>query len=422
VDAPAHVAAKARYALETLLSACAERPASVAYPSPSLPASEAAWEHFRGAGAARPALRADGALNFGGGRADLVASAFWHLSRFEERGAAGDRHGRFPAAAALADPERPAVDALLRRFAEAVGARAGGRFAVVLTHDVDVPWRFGRARAVVGAAARLRRAAVERRGRDAGAEALGLAVLPAQKLRRRDSNWTFERIAAIERAHGGRSTYFVMAAHRHPADGPDPRAYERRRARVVAQVLGQGDEVGLHPSYTTSDDHRRLAEEKALLEELAGRALVSCRFHYLRHRAHVELPAVDRLGFRVDSSQGYAERPGLRAGFSFPYRPYDLDADRPLALVEVPLAVMDATLAEPRYLGLSPREGFARARRVLDGVADIGGTVAVLWHIERFSRIYARGWDRVYADLLAHVRDRGGRLIAAEDVLAGPTP
>ena len=48
------------------------------------------------------------------------------------------------------------------------------------------------------------------------------------------------------------------------------------------------------------------------------------RFHYLRHRTHETLPLVAELGFRYDTSQGFAETPGLRAGFSLPYRPYDL--------------------------------------------------------------------------------------------------
>ena len=109
----------------------------------------------------------------------------------------------------------------------------------------------------------------------------------------------------------------------------------------------------------------------------------------------------------------------MRAGFSFPYRLYDLARDRPLDMLELPLAVMDATLSDRRYLGLSPDQGVRRAISVLELVAEVGGTVAVLWHNDRFAEHYARGWDRCYADLLGWVRDRGGRLCACEDVLAG---
>ncbi|HEX3330518.1 MAG TPA: polysaccharide deacetylase family protein [Gaiellales bacterium] len=420
LDVPEGFAAEARWTLETLLGACAAPTAeAVRYgASGGLDVSERAWELFAAGEAFAPALGDDGLLDFGDGARDLVASAFWHLSRYEERGGARDEHGRFPASAALADPERPAVDSLLRAFRGHVGDRGATPFTVALTHDIDIPWRWSRPQALRGAAARARVAARERRKRDVAAEAAGLAAAPIRKLTRTDPNWSYERIAAIERGHGGRSTYFVMAGHNHAADGPDPAAYDRLRPAIVAQIAAQGDEVGLHPSYLTSERPQLLAVERERLEALTGARVPGVRFHYLRHDTHATLPQLDGLGFAYDSSQGYGDAIGLRAGFSFPYRPFHLAERRPLDLVELPMAVMDATLAEQRYLGLEPRAGLERTLRLLERVAGIGGTVAILWHTDRFSREYARGWDRVYADVLEWVADRGGRLVTAADAVA----
>ena len=425
VDAPESFAARARWTLETLLSACASPTAeAVRYgQSGGLEASEQAWRYFETAAAAPPLLGEGGMVDFGDGGHDLVASAFWHLSRWEERaGATRDEHGRFPASAALADPERPAVDRLLQPFRAAVGDTGRTPFRVALTHDVDTPWRWSRPRALLGAAARARGALRDHRPRDAAAEGLGLAAAPLRRLRGTDPNWSYERIAAIERAHGGRSTYFVMAGNHHPVDGPDPAAYDRLRPAIVAQIAAQGDEVGLHPSYTSSQVPERIAEERARLEQLTGAAVPGARFHYLRHDPHTTLPELDRLGFGYDSSQGYGDAIGLRAGFSFPYRPYHLAEERPLGLVELPLAVMDATLAEQRYLGLTPTAALERTLRLLERVADVGGTVAILWHIDRFSREYARGWDRVYASVLEWVAGRGGRLVTAAEAVVTASP
>jgi peptidoglycan/xylan/chitin deacetylase (PgdA/CDA1 family) len=421
LDVPEGFAAEARWTLETLLGACAAPSAeAVRYGGANgLEVSERAWDLFAARAAFAPALRDDGMLDFGDGPRDLVASAFWHLSRYEERGGARDEHGRFPARAALADPERPAVDALLRRFREHVGDRGSPPFTVALTHDVDIPWRWSRPRALLGAAARAKAAAVDRRFGDAAAEAVGLAAAPVRRLAGTDPNWSYERIAAIEREHGGRSTYFVMAGHNHPADGPDPAAYDRLRPAIVADISAQGDEIGLHPSYLTCERPELLAAERERLEALTGARVPGIRFHYLRHDAHATLPELERLGFAYDSSQGYGDAIGLRAGFSFPFRPFHLGERRPLDLVELPLAVMDATLAEPRYLGLTPQAGLERTLRLLEHVAAIGGTVAILWHTDRFSREYARGWDGVYADVLAWVADRGGRLVTAADAVGG---
>jgi hypothetical protein len=420
LDVPEGFAAEARWTLETLLRACAAPAAeAVGYGGAGgLEVSERAWELFAAGGAVTPTPAGDGMLDFGDGARDLVASAFWHLSRYEERGGARDEHGRFPARAALADPERPAVDSLLRGFRAHVGDHGATPFTVALTHDVDIPWRWSRPQALRGAAARARAAARERRTRDLAAEAAGLAAAPIRRLSRTDPNWSYERIAAIERAHGGRSTYFVMAGHGHAADGPDPAAYNRLRPAIVAQVAAQGDEVGLHPSYLTSQRPQLLADERERLEALTGARVPGVRFHYLRHDTHATLPELEGLGFAYDSSQGYGDAIGLRAGFSFPYRPFHLAERRPLDLVELPMAVMDATLAEQRYLGLTPRAGLERTLGLLERVADVGGTVAILWHTDRFSREYARGWDSVYADVLEWVADRGGRLVTAADAAA----
>lgn len=420
LDVPEGFAAESRWTLETLLGACAAPTATtVRYGgSGGLDVSERAWQLLAAGEPFTPIPGGDGMLDFGDGARDLVASAFWHLSRYEERGGARDEHGRFPASAALADPDRPAVDSLLRAFREHVGDRGTTPFTVALTHDVDIPWRWSRPQALRGAAARARAAVREGRRRDVVAEATGLAATPIRKLTRTDPNWSYERIAAIERAHGGRSTYFVMAGHGHAADGPDPAAYDRLRPAIVAQIAAQGDEVGLHPSYLTSERPDLLAAERERLEALTGDRVPGVRFHYLRHDTHATLPELEGLGFAYDSSQGYGDAIGLRAGFSFPYRPFHLAERRPLDLVELPMAVMDATLAEPRYLGLEPRAGLARTLRLLERVADVGGTVSILWHTDRFSREYARGWDRVYADVLEWVADRGGRLVTAADAVA----
>ena len=413
---------KAAWAIETLCSACAAPAADIEYPSPSLPASEAAWAYFERCEQAPPMLREGGMLDFGDGVEDVVASAFWHLSRWEERaGSRRDRHGRFRAEYALADPEQPTVDALLGRFQEATGLGRSRRFRVALTHDIDTPRRWTSRRSVVAAGARMKAAARGRRRGDLVAEARGLAMLPLNTVTRHDPNWSFDRIHAIESARGARSTHFLMAGHHHPLDG-DAHAYAAVRARVVDLIAAQGDEIGLHPSYTTSDHPARLAAERDLLQGLLGAPVRSVRFHFLRHDPHRAFAELERLGFVLDSSHGYADRPGMRAGFSFPYRPYDLQNDRPFDLVELPLAVMDATLSDDRYLGLEPDAGYLRAVAVLERVAEVGGTVAILWHNDRFAGPYARGWDRCYERILDWVVARGGELCACEDVLDETPP
>jgi len=347
---------------------------------------------------------------------DELAAGFFHLARVEERGAELDRHGRFLAASSCLDPLDPPLERLRRELGVEPPLYRGARFAVALTHDVDVPWRWTRI-GVRGAAARLKSHALAGQAGGAVHEARGLARVPLHRLRGTDPNWRFREIAAEERAHEARSTFFLMAGHGHRADGAAPEAYERLRPRLVETLLATDSEVGLHGSYLAAEDLDRLARERLLLAQLDG-PLIGQRYHYLRVAPHRNLAPLAAMGFRYDTSLGFPDALGFRAGIAHPFRPWDFACDRPADLVEVPLAVMDATLAEERYAGLSAAAAKPRVLALLDRAAEHGGAFSILWHPERFDGPSARGWDRLYFELIDAVRERGGICLAAGE-LAG---
>jgi hypothetical protein len=340
-----------------------------------------------------------------------VAEGFFHLSRREERGTTRDRHDRFPASASCLDPLDPPLERLRSRLGLEPPRWSDARFAVALTHDIDTPWRWTRI-GLRGAAARLKSHVLAGQGRAALREARALAAVPLHKLRGTDPNWRFEQVLAAEAACGVSSTFFVMAGHRHPADGAAPEAYERLRPKLVRTLLDGGGEVGLHGSYTAAADLSLLAEEKRVLEALAGR-IDGHRYHYLRVDVEENLVPLAGLGFRYDTSLGFADAPGFRAGIAHPFRPWDWAADAPARLVEIPLAVMDGTLGEERYLGLSAAESERRLDAIVDWAATHGGGFSVLWHTDRFDAPTARGWDRLYYRFIASVQERGGVCLPA---------
>jgi peptidoglycan/xylan/chitin deacetylase (PgdA/CDA1 family) len=349
-------------------------------------------------------------------RGDELAAAFFHLARIEEIGAPRDPHGRFFAASSCLDPLDPPLERLRRELGLQAPWYGTARFVVALTHDVDVPWRWTRI-GVLGAAARLKGHALAGRLGPALHEAGGLARVPLHKLRGSDPNWRFAEIVAEEREHDARSTFFVMAGHGHRADGAAPDAYERLRPKLIETLVDAGAEVGLHGSYLAAEDLDRLAHERALLAQLEG-PLVGHRYHYLRVDPHRNLVPLVGIGFHYDTSLGFPDALGFRAGIAHPFRPWDMERDRPSDLVEVPLAVMDATLAEERYEGLTAATAKPRILALLDWAAEHGGGFSILWHPERFDPATARGWDRLYFEVIEAVRKRGGVCVSARE-LAG---
>lgn len=347
---------------------------------------------------------------------DPIAGGFYHLARVEERYARRDQHGRFSAQDSCLDPFDPPLERLREQLGIQPPRWQGARFAIALTHDVDVPWRWTRI-GVLGAAARLKRQVRRGEGRDALRTGRALASVPMHKMRGSDPNWRFERILRVEAARGLRSTFFVMAGHGHPADGPAPGSYERLRPRLVETLRSGGAEIGLHGSYLAAEDPARLALERERLQSVAG-DIRGQRYHYLRVDPTSNLNPISELGFDYDASMGFADAPGFRAGIAQPFRPWNWRAETPFDFVEIPLAVMDVTLSESRYLGLSPAGAEKLLDRIVDFAARRGGGFSVLWHTDRFDPVSARGWDRLYFNLLATVRERGGVCLSAGELAA----
>jgi len=352
---------------------------------------------------------------------DDLAEGFFHLARVEERGAQHDEHGRFRAAWSCLDPLDPPLERLRRKLGVTDAPVAGARFAVALTHDVDSVRRWTRI-GVRGAAARMKAGVRDGRLRAASREGVGLALAPVHKLRGTDPNWRFDAIVRETRRRGASgSTFFVLGAHRDPHDGASPETYERLRARAVETLAEAGAEIGVHGSYAAADDLHQLRAEKRLLDSL-GIETSGQRYHYLRVDPHRNLAPLAGLGFTYDTTLGFSDAAGFRAGIARPFRPWDFEREAPADLVEVPLAVMDVTLAEDRYLGLSARAAWPHLVRLLDWAADAQAAFAVLWHPDRFDPPTSGGWDRLFYRFVEAVHDRGGRCMSAGDLAAAAPP
>ena len=309
------------------------------------------------------------------GGADVVASAAWWLAGLQETATvARDRHGRFPYDASLqarlgdgpGGPLRPAVDAYrrwlgdrLREHGVDVPGRTwgGAAWAVALTHDLD--------------------ALVTRRPR-ALAGALGRGGAGLRRALARDVRWqSAHALRDLARRHGVRSTWFVKPGAWAPEDLPADLGAGQVR-RFLRALAVEGHAVGWHPGYGAHEHPTRLRAERAAFTDALGHAPRLARTHFLRWTEPSTPRLLERFGVRVDSTLGFAERPGFRRGTSHPFRVFDVGAGRATGLWEVPLAVMDTALAV--HQGLEGQALADALRAVLEAARQAGGVAVVLWH------------------------------------------
>jgi hypothetical protein len=307
----------------------------------------------------------------------LLDETFGLLTLAHERDAELDEHGRpLPPA----DPPGPRVAEIAAMVGERRSYPAGERFLVALTHDVD---RLGAG----GFKTATRRFA---RGRIREGTAFVLDALA-----RRDPAFRLDRM-------GPPSTCFFLARQDDPHDGY-PERYRPALAHAIDRARADGREIGLHASYRARDEVGGIAEEGQLLGDVQG-----LRHHYLRSAPERLAAELRTAGLRYDSSIGWPGLPGFRAGTPYPYRLWDPKRREPGAW-ELPLVLMEATLAEERYLGLDAESAYAAAVTALEPVAEHGGAVAILWHPPSHHPLLSRGYDRLYVRLLEWIEARGGR-------------
>lgn len=339
---------------------------------------------------------------------DVFGAAFYFATRYEEAARpARDRHDRMPGSEATASTldilERPIIheyaELLLRalqRFAPGL-SRPHRQFRVLPSHDVDEAFRWKGvhlhrlARSVGGSLLRrqpLRAADQVRRWLAVKRGALA-----------RDPYFTYARLMDESERRGLRSTFFFVADGSTGYRIDDPAVVDILRA-----VSRRGHEIGLHAAYETYRDRERTERELQGLRRACARAGITLdqvpnRQHVLRWDPRRTPANLAALGFSYDATLGFAERIGFRTGLCVDHPAFDLERREVLRLYHRPLVVMDATLTEPRYMGLPKRrDAIARAVATCRAAARAhGGDLGVLWHNSRLES--ETDWE-IYAAVL----------------------
>ena len=216
---------------------------------------------------------------------------------------------------------------------------------------------------------------------------------------------------------GCHSTFFVIPFKNRPGINADGRALSHRGAaygvRDVAdtmqKLLDAGCEIGLHgiDAWIDSSSGREELEE---IRRVTGHSELGVRMHWLYWNEQSPA-AIETAGAAYDSTMGYNETVGYRAGTTQAYKP--LQASR---LLELPLHVMDTAMFYAAYLKLSPPQSEALLRRMVDTVSRFGGCLTVNWHDRSLAP--ERLWGASYNGLLQDLKGRGAWFATAAQAVA----
>jgi len=328
---------------------------------------------------------------------DLLASVVLVLSRVEELDSPRhDQHGRFEAAASIAVRdgyiERPIVDEYGLALKAAMQSILPGwkprprHLRVKLSHDIDE----------IGIPFSPRNTAVQlfaRRSFAVGLQDLLSGIAP----RMPGSLNQVMRICHLAEVHGLHPALYWKASARSPYDSGYSLA-DSRVAQVIAWARERNIEMGVHPAYDTFLSPEKLRAEAERCRAAVGQQRIGGRQHFLRWHPETWLHW-EQCGLAYDSTLGYADHVGFRAGTSVPYLPWLWKQNRRANLLEIPLVLMDRTLTSADYMGLTPEESLVTVKNLIRRCEAVGGVLTLLWHNNCLGRPFSAYYPRIFAEL-----------------------
>ena len=339
--------------------------------------------------------------------ADVVASAFFWISRYEETLIRErDEFGRIPQRLLRAVHEgitdRPLVDEyaeLLAGWLETLGSAVTFQrlpFRALLTHDVDSGIGIRGFRENVENGVRtLYREAVRGKRLVTGLTGLGEGTLKGLGVR--TEALAFRDIVKLDAEYGFPSFFFLMANGTHAVDASYDILGDASRS-VIAEVRAAGGSIGLHVGLNAHQDTAQLRGEWERLRQADPSAWPVSRSHFLAFFAPGTWRRLSEVGLRVDSTLGYSDHMGFGGGTCRPFRPFDSERREILPIWEIPMTLMDNNFF--RQPASSDAERLSMVRNLVARVRAVGGCFVVNWH----NVVFFGHYRRAYREILGYLR------------------
>jgi hypothetical protein len=162
-------------------------------------------------------------------------------------------------------------------------------------------------------------------------------------------------------------------------------------AATLRVLSAYGWEIGLHGSYTSSENPDRFAQEKAHVESAVGTEIVGNRQHYWNLERPATWRHLQEAGIKYDTSLGSSDELEFQEGYDL-RRPFDDE------FVVFPWSLMDGAAMRA---GETVEDSLRRCEEVLETARDHRSVLVLDWHGgDVFSERDYPGWGEVYDRLI----------------------
>ena len=335
---------------------------------------------------------------------DIFASSFFMLTRWEEHVTKNrDKHGRFSAYESLAFKnrflDRPIVNEYIEMLKNIIFSMdKNSKFKIqnsklYLTHDIDIPFRYmsikNNIREVIGDI-------VIRKSFKIAMDSIKRQVKVFLKMEK-DPFDTYDFLMDTSENLGVKSYFFLHSSNLSKYDYSNDKYIKQ----IANKIKKRGHLIGYHPSYNSSSNDKIFKKDKEKIEFIIGEKIEFSRQHYLRFEIPTTWQMCENHGMKWESTLGYAEREGFRAGVCYAYSVFNILTRSKLHLKERPLIVMDTSF--PSYQEeVTPQEIQKSIIDLIKKIKKYNGDFVFLWHNSSFNMSYWLKYQEIYRKILVY--------------------
>jgi hypothetical protein len=271
-------------------------------------------------------------------------------------------------------------------------------FGLVVTHDVDILRRtlLGGLRLWVNGHLPGGVKAIS----DSLRWRLGLAQNPYNRFR----EWQ-----KLEDELGLKSTYFIFAGNRQHNFDPVYKLSWLPFKSIPDRAIALHSSIGCYTG-------QGLCGPKGELELASKSKIIGIRPHYLSAYLPELWQAAYDSGFSYSSTLGFDDAIGFIRGIDLPFYPFDIVADKPIPILEIPIAIMDCGLIGNS--DASSDDILSKGVELIDRVAQSGGLILLDWHQRTLYTCDYPGWGELFRNLIIKARNRNAHFTTVEKIEA----
>ena len=312
---------------------------------------------------------------------DILGASFWLLSRYEEYlPYKADKHNRFHYKSSLAYQydflNYPLVNLWLLEFRRLLANYYPSMvfkirsYDFISTVDIDNAYKYkfkGFVRTIAGILSDRKLSKIKLR--------LKIILNKAK-----DPFDCYDFLIKTHNDKKVKAIYFFLLGDYGPND--KNHSAQDLRFQTLIKHLADYSEVGIHPSYGSSDNLRQLKVETNRLSTITHRIVTKSRQHFAMLKFPRTYLNLNQTGITDDYTMGYTNQNGFRASFCYPYKWYILETESVSQLLIHPFCITENSLLNESDIF---KKGFLEvAEPYCKEVKKYGGELISVFHNDMF--------------------------------------